>query len=151
MTRGTFGNLEQWGPVLEQLDDWKRTGELDRHQDELLWLLRYRGNWRLREAALDVMATLQAPDPELIRQACEIIMDEDLYQEVRILAAETVAALLSNERACRADAVLLAERGPRTHACAAWIDLHTGHARRFGTRLFSHRVIVGGGLHLCGV
>ncbi len=117
MTRGTFGNLEQWGPVLEQLHDWKRTGELDRHQDELLWLLRYRGNWRLREAALDVMATLQAPDPELIRQACEIIMDEDLYQEVRILAAETVAALLSNERACRADAVLLAsEVRARMHA-----------------------------------
>ncbi|MBM4087985.1 MAG: hypothetical protein FJ276_00940 [Planctomycetes bacterium] len=92
-----LGNLEQWGSVLEQLDEWKRAGQLDRHQADLLWLLRFRGNWRLREAALEMMASLKAPDPELIREACNILTDENLYQEVRILAAESVAAMLSSE------------------------------------------------------
>ncbi len=55
-------NLEQWDRVLEQLDEWKRAGQLDSHQDDLLWLLRYRGNWRLREAALEMMVSLQVPE-----------------------------------------------------------------------------------------
>ena len=77
---------------------WKQAGLLDSHQDDLLWLLRFRGNWRLREAALEMMSSLQAPDPALIRQACDIMMDESLYHEVRILAAEAVTALASSER-----------------------------------------------------
>jgi hypothetical protein len=98
MKGDTLGNLEQWGRALEQLDEWKRAGQLDSHQDDLLWLLRFRGNWRLREAALEMMALLQVPAPELIRQACDIMMNESLYHEVRILAAEAVAVLLSSER-----------------------------------------------------
>jgi hypothetical protein len=98
MESDRLGNLEQWGRALEQLDEWKQAGQLDSHQDDLLWLLRFRGNWRLREAALEMMSSLQTPDPALIRQACEILMDENLYHEVRILAAEAVTALLSSER-----------------------------------------------------
>jgi hypothetical protein len=98
MNRDTLGNLEQWDSVLEQLDEWKRMGQLDSHQEELLWLLRYPGNWRLREAALEMSALLQAPTEELIRQASNVMTNENLYQEVRILAAETLAALLLNER-----------------------------------------------------
>jgi len=98
MNRDTLDNLEQWDSVLEQLDEWKRMGRLDSHQEELLWLLRYPGNWRLREAALEMSALLQAPTAELIRQASNIMTNENLYQEVRILAAETLAALLLNER-----------------------------------------------------
>jgi hypothetical protein len=98
MNRETLGNLEQWDAVLEQLDKWKQGGQLDSRQDDLLWLLRYRGNWRLREAALEMSAFLQAPTLEVIRQVSDIMMDENLYQEVRILAAETLGAILSNER-----------------------------------------------------
>ncbi len=98
MKSDRLGNLEQWGRALEQLDEWKQAGQLDGHQDDLLWLLRFRGNWRLREAALEMMSSLQAPDPALIRQACDIMTDEGLYHEVRILAAEAVTALLSSER-----------------------------------------------------
>jgi hypothetical protein len=98
MERDTLGNLEQWGRALEELDEWKQAGQLDSHQDDLLWLLRFRGNWRLREAALEMMASLQAPAPKLICEACGIMMNESLYHEVRILAAEAVAALLSSER-----------------------------------------------------
>ena len=109
MTRDKLDNLGQWGRVLEQLDEWKRAGQLDSHQDDLLWLLRLRGNWRLREAVLEMMVSLQTPDPELIRQACEIMMNESLYHEVRLLAAEAVTALLSNERTPRAHTDSLAD------------------------------------------
>ncbi len=98
MKRDALGNLEQWGRALEQLDEWKRAGQLDIHQDDLLWLLRFRGNWRLREAALEAMASLRSPSPELICEACNILVNESLYHEVRILAAEAVAALLSRDR-----------------------------------------------------
>jgi hypothetical protein len=98
MTRDRLDNLEQWDRVLEQLDEWKRARQLDSHQDDLLWLLRYRGNWRLREAALEMMVSLQVPEPEMIRQACDIMMDESLYFELRILAGEAMTALLSSER-----------------------------------------------------
>jgi hypothetical protein len=97
MKRDTLGNLEQWGRALEQLDEWKRAGQLDDHQQDLLWLLRFRGNWRLREAALKMMASLHDPAPELIRQACHIMMNESLYHEVRMLAAEAVSALSSSK------------------------------------------------------
>lgn len=98
MERDTLGNLEQWGRALEQLDEWKRAGQLDGHQVDLLWLLRFRGNWRLREAALEMLASLHVPAPELICQACDIMMNESLYREVRILAAEAVTAMLSSDQ-----------------------------------------------------
>ena len=98
MKRDTLGNLEQWGRALEQLDEWKQARQLDNHQDDLLWLLRYAGNWRLREAALEMMVSLQDPTPDLILQTRDIMMNEGLYHEVRILAAEALAALLSRER-----------------------------------------------------
>ena len=109
MTRDRLGNLEQWGCALEQLDEWKRAGQLDSHQDDLLWLLRFRGNWRLREAALEMIVSLQRPAPELIREACHIMMNESLYHEVRMLAAEAVTALLSRDRNPGAPSELLVD------------------------------------------
>jgi hypothetical protein len=98
MNREMLGNLERWDAVLEQLDEWRRAGQLDSHQDDLLWLLRYRDNWRLREAALELSTFLQTPTPELIRQVSDIMMNESLYRKGRILAAETLGALMLNER-----------------------------------------------------
>lgn len=91
MSEGALGNLEQWGRALEQLEEWRRSGRLDHHQGELLWLLRYRDNWRLREAALEAMKDLRTPDAGLVREACSIMMDDGLYHELRVLAAEAVA------------------------------------------------------------
>lgn len=85
-------NLEDWGHVLDHLEEWTRTGQLSAHQDDLLWLLRYGGNWRLREAALEAMASMRNPASELIDEACRIMMDDNLYHQVRVLAAEAVAA-----------------------------------------------------------
>lgn len=102
MTRRRLENLEEWDRVLEQLEEWKGAGQLDRHQDDLLWLLRYDSNWRLREAALEAMASLQTPEPELIRKACSILLDDSLYWEVRILSVEAVAPVLAGEQAAGA-------------------------------------------------
>jgi hypothetical protein len=95
MSERALGNLEQWGHLLERLEAWRRSGRLDRHQDEILWLLRYPDNWRLREAALEAMKDLQTPQVDLIRAACSIMMDERLYYQVRVLAAEALARALA--------------------------------------------------------
>lgn len=103
-----LGNLEQWGRVLEQLEQWRHAGELESHQEDLLWLLRFRGNWRLREAALEMMGSLQRPLPQLIHEACDIATDESLYHEARILAAEAVTAILSSGRSSDGGTISLA-------------------------------------------
>lgn len=115
MKRDGLRDLEQWGRVLEQLEEWKRAGQLDSHQDDLLWLLRFRGNWRLREAALEMMPSLRTPDPELIRTACAILMDENVYDAARILAAEAVTALLPGSGGARSCGEVAAEVRERIH------------------------------------
>lgn len=116
MKQDGLRNLEQWVRVLEQLEEWKRAGQLDSHQDDLLWLLRFRGNWRLREAALEMMPSLRTPDPELIRTACTILMDENIYDAARILAAEAVTALLPGSGGARPRSELTAEVREQIHA-----------------------------------
>lgn len=40
-----FGNLTDWGRVIEMLDRLKELKKLDRNQDGLTRVLRYRDNW----------------------------------------------------------------------------------------------------------
>lgn len=94
MHRNGFGNLEEWGRVLERLSEMTRDGRIDEHQDELAVLLRYRDNWRLREAALESIRAVRRPREPLIRELCAILMNEGLYHQVRVLAAEALAVAL---------------------------------------------------------
>ncbi len=94
MNGDAFGNLEEWGRVMNQLDCLKRSHELDRHQNGLIRLLRYRENWRLREAALECVRDLTHPSQGILCETLLIMMDEDLYYEVRILAAEALGELM---------------------------------------------------------
>lgn len=94
MGRNVFGNLEEWGRVLEQLGELARTGSLDEHQEALAELLRYPDNWRLREAALETVPLLSHPSDALVREISAILLDEGLYHQVRVLAAEALAAAL---------------------------------------------------------
>jgi len=93
MEHDTFGNLKDWGPVLEQIEALHTQGELDDQQDGLLRILRYRDNWRLRETVLTCVKDMHHPTPELLEGILGIMMDETLYHDVRILAAEALAAL----------------------------------------------------------
>jgi len=94
MHRNAFGNLQEWGRVLEQLESISRGGDLDRHQADLIALLRYPDNWRLREAALESSRNLRKPTRDLVDQIRKIMADNRLYCEVRVLAAEALAVLL---------------------------------------------------------
>jgi hypothetical protein len=91
-----FGNLRDWGVALElicQLSDESKLGEC---QPGLTRILRYRDNWRLREEALNRIGKIDKPDNALVLQVLDIITDENLYYEVRILACETMMEFLKN-------------------------------------------------------
>lgn len=88
-----FGNLQEWGLVLEKLDQLKSSGQMEHHQNGLIRLLRYKTNWRLREAALHGMARVVYPSEELIREILEVVLSDSAYYELRVLAVETLAAL----------------------------------------------------------
>lgn len=90
-----FGNLMDWGSSLDTLQHLRNTGELDNHQDELIRLLRFDGNWRLREAAVEASSTLTNPSFDTVKQLVELMKREDLYYNIRIMAAEALSALVS--------------------------------------------------------
>lgn len=93
MDAHVLDNLEEWGRVLEELHHLRRDRILDRHESELLRLLRFRDNWRLREAALEALREVREPTEPLVEEACRIMMDDGLYHHVRVLAAEALAVL----------------------------------------------------------
>lgn len=96
MQADPFGNLKDWGPVLELLCQLSDEGKLSECQHGLTRILAYRDNWRLREETLKRIGTILKPSDEMIRQVLKIIADEKLYYEVRILACETMEELMKN-------------------------------------------------------
>ena len=99
MCRDTFGNLSEWDQVLKRIDQLKRTGRLDAHQDGLICLLRNPRNWRVREAALKVVPFLSGPTDLLIGHVGRILRDAELYAQVRVLAAQALGAAGRKEEA----------------------------------------------------
>lgn len=91
-----FGNLKDWGPVLELIYKLSDEGNLRECQPGLTRILRYRTNWKLREETLLRIGKIDNPDAALVRQVLEIIADENLYYEVRIIACETMMEFLKN-------------------------------------------------------
>ena len=94
MSGDPFGNLCDWGTVIETLDSLAANGQLAKCQDGVVRVLRFRGNWRLREEALKRIGGIAAPSAELVRQVNEIIHDDNLYYEVRILAANVLVQFM---------------------------------------------------------
>ncbi|HNQ24951.1 MAG TPA: hypothetical protein PKK06_17880 [Phycisphaerae bacterium] len=99
MHSDVFGDLREWGRVLEELQQLTRGRALDGHQDALLRLLRYRDNWRLREAALEAVRSVSSPSEALLTEVTRIMSDATLYNEVRVLAAEALAQCIATGRA----------------------------------------------------
>jgi hypothetical protein len=91
-----FGNLKDWGPVLELIYKLADDDNLHECQPGLTRILRYRDNWKLREETLIRIGKINNPEDALVRQVNNIIADENLYYEVRILACETMMELLKN-------------------------------------------------------
>lgn len=95
MKGDVFGNLRDWSRVLDQVAEFREAGTLDEHQQGLTRLLRYRDNWRLRETALKAAKCLKSPSEELLSQVLAVMMDEDVYWQARVLAADTLSHLIS--------------------------------------------------------
>lgn len=93
-----FGNLRDWGPVLDLVCQLADHSELSECQPGLTRILAYRDNWRLREETLKRIGVIEKPGEALVRQVLRLIVDENLYYEVRIMACETVAEWLNNDR-----------------------------------------------------
>ena len=91
-----FGNLRDWGPVMEKVCQLADEGGLSDCQPGLTRILRYRDNWRLREETLKRIGRISNPEDALVRQVLDIIGDENLYYEVRVIACQTMGELLKN-------------------------------------------------------
>ena len=97
-----FGNLNDWGSILDKLEKLSETRELDNCQDELIRLLRFDQNWRLREAAIESLPFVGNPSLNLAREVSSLIKRKDIYYDVRILAADglgKLAATIVNNKA----------------------------------------------------
>ncbi|MBU4580925.1 MAG: hypothetical protein KKH02_00640 [Proteobacteria bacterium] len=94
MENADFGNLRDWGNVLEKMEELSKAGKLGDYQSELVRVLRYNDNWRLREAALEALPGVKRPGAALINEVFTIMMREDLYCDVRILAADALGKTL---------------------------------------------------------
>jgi len=98
MNGDAFGNLQDWGRVLDQLAGLRESNRLDRHQDGLVRILRYPDNWRLREETLKAVRGLRGPSDELFDGIIAIMMDENAFWEHRSLAAESLGHLVGGRR-----------------------------------------------------
>jgi hypothetical protein len=96
MKNDPFGNLTDWGPVLDTLEDLANNGDLSRCQPGLVRILRYKGNWRLREEVLKLMGDVQTPSKELVHQVIAILGDDNIYYDARIMASDALIQLLNN-------------------------------------------------------
>jgi len=94
MSGDVFGNLRDWGDVLDELDVLQRSKELDEHQPGLVRILRYRNNWKLREAVLHSLKEISRPSMELVSEVLNLAMDEGTYYQARILAIRALPRLL---------------------------------------------------------
>ncbi|MDM8515850.1 hypothetical protein QUF76_06590 [Desulfobacterales bacterium HSG16] len=92
----SFGNLKDWSIVLDKLEELSKNGELHYHQRELIRILRFDQNWRLREAAIESLAVVENPEFDLFGEVFSLMMRNDLYYDVRILAADGLDKLMVN-------------------------------------------------------
>ena len=98
MKKDPFGNLADYRPVLELVHDLADTGKLAKCQPGLIRILRYKGNWRLREAVLKRVGEIQTPSEDLVSQVLSILADDNIYYDVRILAGHALIQLSESLR-----------------------------------------------------
>lgn len=101
MQSDIFGNLMEWGDVLEKLERLRNSNSLDEHQAGLVRILRYPRNWRLRETVLRVIREIEQPSQELIKETLSIALNEEVYIEARKMAVDALADLMIKDRRIR--------------------------------------------------
>ena len=98
MTQDPFGNLREWEPALELLDELASSGKLAECQRGLVRILDYKGNWRLREEVLKRIGGIPSPSDELAGQVLTILADDNIYYDARVLAGNALIELLKNSQ-----------------------------------------------------
>jgi len=101
MQQDIFGNLMEWGDVLEKIGQIRDSNSLDDHQVGLVRILSYPRNWRLREAALRVVREINQPTVELLKETLNIALNEEVYLEARTIAVDVLADLMIKDRKIR--------------------------------------------------
>ena len=96
MKHDPFGNLTDWGTVLDIFEELANSGRLAECQPGLIRVLRFKGNWRLREAVLMRIGEIQDPSKDLFLQVLTILTDDNIYYDARVIAGDALVALLKN-------------------------------------------------------
>ena len=96
MQEDPFGNLSDWGQVLEHVDELAESADLTECQPGLIRILQYKGNWRLREKVLIRVGEIQTPSDELVYQVLAVLADDNTYYDARILAGDALSQLLKS-------------------------------------------------------
>lgn len=109
MDKDPFGNLLEWGAVLDQLNELEQKDGLADCQAGLIRILRFKGNWRLRETVLKLIPKIETPETRLCEAVLNIIMDDNVYYEARILASEALQQLIEHCRSRRKDREMLSQ------------------------------------------
>lgn len=99
MPHDPFGNLIDWGQALGTFDDLADNGRLAECQPGLIRILRFKGNWRLREEVLKRVGEIQTPSRELVLQVLATVADDNIYYDARIIANDALIQLLQNASA----------------------------------------------------
>lgn len=94
-----FGDLREWGAVLDQIERLRLSKLLDGHQKGLIRILRYRYNWQLRQAALRAVADLRNPSKDLFDLLLAIVTDEHSDLDTRLLACDAVRRVVALSQA----------------------------------------------------
>lgn len=89
-----FGNLTDWGQALETIEKLRKENRLDEYQAGLIRILRYKDNWRLREAVLECVGQVKEPSSNLVREVMSIMADDKTYYDMRILATTALGMLI---------------------------------------------------------
>ncbi len=110
MKQDPFGNLTDWGPVLDTFDELADNGRLADCQPGLIRILRFKGNWRLREEVLKRVGEIQTPSKELVLQVLAILADDNTYYDARVIAGDALVQLLKNGPADSHDELTSAAR-----------------------------------------
>ena len=93
-----FGDLSDWGGVIRKIGQFRQEGTLHEHQDGLIRVLRYRFNWRLRQASLEAVQDVKTPSRQLLDVVISIVRDESVEMELRLLAGNAVNHMMWRSR-----------------------------------------------------
>lgn len=96
MKKDPFGNLTDWGQVLDNLGELADSRRLAECQPGLIRILRFKGNWRLREEVLRRVGEIKTPSRELVLEVLAILADDNIYYDARIMAGDALIKLLKN-------------------------------------------------------